>query len=203
MSRSRPIPDQSEVERQTNVPETKPLGPTPPIPPQNLVKLGETIRIGELEVTPLSVITTPLTLVRSIEPTTERQSEGSSLVLRLRLANVSQDQNFAPLERGMLRAPNSPLDRSYIETPKGRTISLYPLAADSEWSIAGQDFAEIKPGERVETIVASERVSENLLRRRDDLARTTENRVLSDRPARRTIHQGRHRVVVERRPSWR
>jgi hypothetical protein len=150
----------SEVEAVTNVPGTKPPVPTPPIPPQNLVKLGETIRIGELEVTPLSVIITPLTLVRSIEPSTERPSEGSSLVLRLRLANVSQDQNFPPLERGMLRAPNSPLDRSYIETPKGRTISLYPLAADSEWSILGQDFPEIKPRESVETIVASEPVSE-------------------------------------------
>jgi hypothetical protein len=150
----------SEVEAVTNVPGTKPPVPTPPIPPENLVKLGETIRIGELDVTPLSVITTPLTLVRSIEPTTERPSAGSSLVLRLRLANVSQYQTFAPLERGMLRAPNSPLDRSFIETPKGRTISLYPLAADSEWTILGQDFPEIKPRESVETIIASEPLSE-------------------------------------------
>lgn len=152
----------NDVEPATNVSGTKPAGPTPPpIPAQNLVRLGQTIQIGEVEVTPLSVITTHLTLVRSIEPTKDRQLKGSSFVLRLRLANISKDQTIAPLERAMLRAPNSPLDRSYLQTPEGRTISLYPLAADSEWSILGEEFPELKPGESVETIIASEPAAEN------------------------------------------
>jgi len=153
----------NEVEPTTNIAGTTPPGPTPPIPAQNLVKLGQTIQIGELEVTALSVITTHLTLVRSIEPTKDRQLKGSSFVLRLRLANISKDQTIAPLDRAMLRAPNSPLDRSYIQTPGGGTISLYPLAADSEWSIRGEEFPELKPGESVETVIASEPAAENHL----------------------------------------
>jgi hypothetical protein len=146
----------SGVEFAKNYPEKKPGGTVPPIPIENLATLDQTIRIGELEVTPTSVALTPLTLVRSIEPSTERLAEGSSLVLRLRLTNVSKDHTFAPLEPGFLRNPISPLDRSFIETAKGDTISLFPLAIDSEWSILGQEFAELKPGESMETILASE-----------------------------------------------
>jgi len=146
----------SGVESATNDPETKPAGTIPPIPTENLTTLGKTIQIGELEVTPLSVIITPLTLVRSIEPSTERHADGSSLVLRLRLTNISKDHTFAPLEPVFLRDPISPLDRSYIETAKGGTISLFPLAIDSEWSILGQEFSALKPGESMETIIASE-----------------------------------------------
>jgi len=144
------------VEFATNNLETKPAGTIPPIPTENLATLGQTIRIGELEVTPLSVIITPLTLVRATEPSTERRAEGSSLVLRLKLTNISKDHTFAPLERAFLRDPISPLDRSFIENAKGDTIGLFPLAIDSEWSILGQEFPELKPGESMETILASE-----------------------------------------------
>jgi hypothetical protein len=153
----------SGVELATTHPETKPGGTIPPIPTENRATLGQTIRIGELEVTPLSVVMTPLTLVRSIEPSTERLAEGSSLVLRLRLTNVSTDHTFAPLEPGFLRNPISPLDRSFIETAKGDPISLFPLAIDSEWSILGQTFPELKPGESMETILASEPAAEDEL----------------------------------------
>ena len=76
-------------------------------------------------------------------------------MLRLRLTNVSHDQSFAPLERALCesRAPH----RSVVDrTKEGKLIGLFPLAVDSEWSIAGQEFPVLKPGESTETLIASE-----------------------------------------------
>ena len=47
-------------------------------------------------------------------------------------------------------------DRSTIVTMPGKGINLFPLAVDSEWSIEGQSFSVLKPGETVETVIASE-----------------------------------------------
>ena len=55
------------------------------------------------------------------------------------------------------------LDRSFIATPDGGRIGLYPLAVESEWMILGQEFSVLKPGESVETLVASEPVVEDRL----------------------------------------
>jgi hypothetical protein len=134
----------------------KPSALLPPIPPDNFADLGQTIRIGELEVTPIAVVAAPVDLVRSIDPGNWRREETDSLVLRLKLTNVSVDQIFAPLELNFVRDQSSPLDRSMITGSTGATIGLYPLANDSEWSIQGQDFAVLKPDESAETIIVTE-----------------------------------------------
>ena len=139
----------------------KMVEPTPatvlaPLPASNLARLGETVRIGDLEVTPIEVVVTQLELDRSIEPRNWRREDAESVVLRLRFTNVSRDQSFAPLERAFVREQSSPLDRSSIATKGGRIIGLFPLAIDSEWSITGQEFPVLKPGESTETLIASE-----------------------------------------------
>jgi hypothetical protein len=134
----------------------KRVGLLPPIPPGNFAGLGQTIRIGELEVTPIAVVLAPVDLVRSIDPGEWRREEADSLVLRLKLTNVSADQVFSPLERGFVRDQSSPLDRSLISDSRGEAIGLYSLANDSEWSIQGQEFPTLKPSESAETIIASE-----------------------------------------------
>ena len=128
----------------------------PAIPPDNVGELGRTIRIGELEVTPIAIVVAPVDLVRSIDPGDWRREEGDSLVLRLRLTNVSTDQVFAPLERAFVRDQSSPLDRSLITGSSGQSIGLYPLVNDSEWLIQGQEFPKLKPAESAETIIVTE-----------------------------------------------
>jgi hypothetical protein len=135
---------------------TKNVPLLPSIPPENVAGLGQTIRIGELEVTPIAIVVAPVDLVRSIDPADWRREEADSLVLRLRLTNVSVNQVFAPLEQAFVRDQTSPLDRSMIAGPSGATIGLYPLANDSEWSIQGQEFPTLKPNESAETIIATE-----------------------------------------------
>jgi hypothetical protein len=128
----------------------------PPIPPENLTTLGQTVHLGDLEVTPLAVVALPLELIRSIDPAEYRREEEDSLVLRLRLTNVSRKRSLVPLDTYLTRERGlRPLD-PFIATSDGSNIGLYPLAIDSEWSIAGQEFPKLEPGDTGETIVAAE-----------------------------------------------
>jgi hypothetical protein len=146
----------ADTETVPKLASSAPVGVLPPLPVENLASLGSTTQIGDLEVTPLRIVPGRVDLVRSIEPNDWRREESASLVLRLRVKNVSNDNAFAPLERRFLREQGAALDRSTIATAPGKCINLFPLAIDSEWSIEGQSFSELKPGESVETVIASE-----------------------------------------------
>ena len=137
---------------------SSPAGVLPPLPAENVASLRNAIRIGGVEVTPLDIVVTRLDLVRSIDPADWRREKSASLVLRLKLTNVSNAHSFAPLEPRFVREQASTPDRSTIATSQGQGINLFPLAVDSEWSIVGQDFTVLDPGESVETLIASEPV---------------------------------------------
>ena len=59
--------------------------------------MGQTIRIGDVEVTPLWVSLAAVQLVHSIDPGDFRQEEVPSLVLRFKVTNLSKDEPFKPL----------------------------------------------------------------------------------------------------------
>ncbi len=136
----------------------------PPIPIENVALVGQTVRIGDLEITPLSVTLAPVELVRTIEPVEYRVEEMNSLVLRLKLTNLSNTDSLKPLAHSLISDAASPLDRSSVALHGGGKIDLYPLAVESEWLIAGQEFSILEPRESVATLVASEPVREERLR---------------------------------------
>ena len=137
----------------------------PPIPPENLTTVGSPVRIGDLEVTPLSIVLAPVELLGTVDPADFKVEDIHSLILKLKITNLSQEHEIMPLSRKLIRDPAvARLDRSFIETSPGGKIDLYPLAVESEWSILGQEFQTLKPGESVETLVASRPVTEDRLR---------------------------------------
>jgi hypothetical protein len=136
----------------------------PAIPVENLTSVGKTIRIGDLEFTPLAVQLAQVDLVHRIDSAEFHHDETGSLVLRFRLANASKVDTLSPLARSLLRDDVSALDRTFVTTnATGGNIRLYPLAVESEWLILGQEFPALKPGESAETLVASEPVTEDRL----------------------------------------
>ena len=147
---------QTEAEPVPKVVNSSPVGVLPPLAAENVASLGKMIRIGGVEVTPMGIKVTRLDLVRSIEPIRRRREKLASLVLRLRLKNISKNDTFAPLELRFVREQASTLDRSMIATSPGQAINLFPLAVDSEWLIVGQKFTVLEPGKSVETLIASE-----------------------------------------------
>jgi hypothetical protein len=134
--------------------------PPPPLPPENITSLGKPIRLGDLQVTPLSVEARPVELVRTIDSEARRR-EADCLVLHLGLVNLSKDQTFPPLDRILVRERELRSFDPYIATSEGRSIRLFPLALDSEWSLRGQEFPVLKPGGSARTFIAAEPGSAN------------------------------------------
>ena len=142
-----PAPSRAEIGRQP---------PPPPLPDERRASLGKTLRVGSLEVTPLALRRQPVRLEWSQADGERGEEVGPEcLVLRLRIKNVAGDETFAPMERAAILRPDSGAGESFLQVDSG-AIEPFPLAVASEKRIVGQSFAELKPGEVVETILVSE-----------------------------------------------
>ena len=128
-----------------------------PLAPGRSTALGEPIRLGSLELTPLDIAARPVTLeYQRVDGRREvRRGGEDALWLRLRLRNVSEDLVFAPLDEAFLREPDQGLPVCFIELGDLERIYTYPLAVESEWAIEGQEFRDLKPGEVFEAEVVS------------------------------------------------
>lgn len=148
-----------------NAPDTLPVDSRPddrsamltPIPKNRTTTLGKTVRIGDLELTPIRATLGSVAL-QSVRPNGDReQKQGAygSILVSLSLKNLSKTGTFAPIEQAFVRIPDRGASESFFETSEG-TIGLFPLAVASEWSIVGQNSRDLKPGESMETVIASE-----------------------------------------------
>jgi hypothetical protein len=129
--------------------------PPPPLPAENVAALGKPIRLGDLQITPLSVEARTVELVRTIDSRARRR-ENECLVLQLGFLNLSKNQTFSPLDRLLVRDRELRSFDPYIATSEGPNIRLFPLALDSEWSILGQSFPVLAPGQSARTFIAAE-----------------------------------------------
>jgi hypothetical protein len=129
--------------------------PPAPLPADRIVSLGQTVRLRSLEVTPLEVASGTVILKREIKQREARRGGNDALMLKLRLKNASDVDVFAPLDEEFLRGRAEGIRDSFIELGPTQEIAMFPLAIVSEWSIAGQEFRELDPGEWYETAVVS------------------------------------------------
>jgi len=137
--------------------------PPQPLAADHLTTLGQTVRLGALEVTPEEVRAGRVELERVFGEGEQRDGGDDALRLKLRLKNVSSDTIFVPLDEAFLREPIGGAPDSFIETADGATIAMYPLAVESEWSIRGQSFEELQPGASCDAEIISEtKVSDRL-----------------------------------------
>ncbi len=132
------------------------ITPPKPIPTEHLVELGKTIRVGQIEATPLALASGPVELERNFTQRETKAGGANALKLKLRLRNVSRDLVLAPFDEAFVRERVNADPDTFIEPAKeGETIAMFALAVESEWSIVGQSFRELKPGETLDTIVVS------------------------------------------------
>ncbi len=121
------------------------------------IGLGKTERIGDLDVTPLRV--TRQRVVFAIDKGEANVPDGEeSLILTLRLRNVS-NQRYGP--HGFLFSPYDPIFNrqrgqhvyTYLEIGKDQ---FYGAVTDVlTQRVQGQNFAELAPGEALQTIVVA------------------------------------------------
>jgi hypothetical protein len=130
----------------------------PPLPARNLAVLGQSIRLGEIELTARRVAYRPVELVRLGGSSEDRRDSEPVLVLSLELSNRSRNESLTPLDVHLVRDADPGPDQPCLELKDGLVIPPYRLATESEWSIAGQDFPTLRPGESAETLVVTERL---------------------------------------------
>ena len=124
-----------------------------PIPDERATTVGKPLVLDDIEITPGPP---RLARVDLTSGNAQRKSGGEgSLLVPITVKNRSKDHTFAPVDAEFVRAPDRGLPESFIESPAG-AIELYPLSVSSEWKIVGQDLRELKPGEAMETVIASE-----------------------------------------------
>ena len=78
-----------------------------PLPSDQVAGLGQRIRIGQLEIEPVSVEKRPLTIIKTTKTAGEpqrRTTRFDALVLRMRVKNTSQDSPIYPLDPAFSRA---------------------------------------------------------------------------------------------------
>jgi hypothetical protein len=139
-------------------PLSRTVTPPEPILAEHRAAFRKPLPVGSIEVTPIDVRRESVTLQRSnLTGKVERKDGGKgALVLHLRLRNTSVDAVFAPLDQTFLRDRAKEVVDTFVEAADGERIYPFSLAVESEWSILGQDFGELRPGEtRLVSIVTA------------------------------------------------
>jgi hypothetical protein len=129
--------------------------PLTTIPSTHRVRLGGTLRLGDLEIRPAEIRLGPVPLRSSTDPEGYRHGGDDALWLRLRLRNVSEGESLRPLDPASARRPDHGRPDSLIETDRA-PLTVFPLAASSEWSIEGQEFPRLDPGDEADVWIVSE-----------------------------------------------
>jgi hypothetical protein len=132
-----------------------PQSPLPAIPAELKTGLGTPVRVGEIEVTPIDIMSRGVSLQNVVDPEQWRDEDDEALWLRLRVRNLSLKSHLTPIEPRFVRQPDRGMPESLIETG-AKPIYPYPLAFASEWEISGQKFPELRPGEEQEILIVSE-----------------------------------------------
>jgi hypothetical protein len=135
--------------------QSRKVVPPPPLAADHLAGLGQAVRLGSLEATPLAIALGRVDLEGAFDESEHRDGGADALRLKLRLKNISTDTIFVPLDEAFIRERVVGKPDSFIETAKGGPIAMYPLAVASEWSIRGQNFKELQPGEAFDAELVS------------------------------------------------
>ncbi|GIW88964.1 MAG: hypothetical protein KatS3mg108_3288 [Isosphaeraceae bacterium] len=141
----------------TPPPEIPSLGsaPLPAILPSHVVALGSTLRLADLEVLPSELRLAPVRLVNQLDPGQQRDGGPDALWLRLRLRNLSETTPLTPIDPEFIRHPDQGYPDSLIQTDRAPLL-VFPLAVSSEWTIDGQHFPQLQPGEEADVWLVSE-----------------------------------------------
>jgi hypothetical protein len=129
--------------------------PLAPLPEDRIIALGQSLQVGSLEVAPLEVSAGTVLLKRAINDFQKRLGGKDALKLKLRLKNLSADSILVPFDEAFIRERGRGIHDSFIELGPTQKLDLFPLAVESEWSIFGQEFRELEPGQSFETLVVS------------------------------------------------
>ena len=129
-----------------------------PISGDHLLKLGQVRDFGSLQVEPKAISRQDLKLerVNLVGKTERRDGPKRAVVLTMRIQNRSPDLVFAPVDPAFVRGRSDNVFETLLELDDGRKIYPNPLAIASEWTVVGETFADLRPGESRDVIFATD-----------------------------------------------
>jgi hypothetical protein len=162
------LPDDGVIVRKNEIRD-----PLAPLGDRLTVPLEKTLRVGNLEVTPLSVAFGKV----KIDPPDTGES-GDVLLLKVRFKNISTNQTFSPTDPAFLYPDSRKTVRDLpMFNRRGVTYSFlqsdrtpneisycYHLEWQANFRLIGQEHRKLKPGESTETLIASEWDLDELLK---------------------------------------
>jgi hypothetical protein len=136
------------------------------LPPQLITRLGGTVTVGALAVTPVAIeqrTNLPYFVQPAGKAAIERKFDGQCLVLRLRVKNVSAEQQFCPNDPAYDREGTNTAARPYTFVDANSRkffggVRPWPFAKGIEMEYfqgRENDRVPLKPGEERETFVTS------------------------------------------------
>lgn len=138
-----------------------------PLCAQQVTSLGQPIRIGCLEVMPVSIMQAPIVgfnWKRGADEPVRKQSANPGLILKLKVKNISDDVTLFPSDPYFVRRPRDAKDKPYMMVEVGEKKfygGALSYVTDSdllirEW-VEGQenDDKPLAPGEERETVVCT------------------------------------------------
>ena len=158
-----------------SLPDIEPLKPSEfqmvpdeaSLPPMHDLKLGESRRFGNVEVTAVRVSREQISTVLRSKPNAKPEQETTSPVMKLwfRVKNMSDDTTFAPWDIGLMchRNPEFSVEESTLANSwlradyKGEDVRIlnYLHPPESPFMLVGQySGKQLSPGEDVETFIA-------------------------------------------------
>jgi hypothetical protein len=122
------------------------------------VKIGQPIRLGEIEITPQSIEVGKVTLRHDrVDGSIEFKGAGVDAIwLNLTIKNKSEVLVFTPIDERLVRQPDRRLPDSFLQNGDGERIYTFPLPIRSEWAITHQLFPSLRPGECADVLVVSD-----------------------------------------------
>jgi len=137
------------------------LDPDSPLPERLKIDLRHSIRLGDVEVTPLRVEWGRLRI--RYPDMTEDLLPGEALLLHLKLKNISEDVVFSPTDPYFDRQWKSAQDSkpyTFLEVGKqrlyGGPLPWRPgIRADNRPALEGQNYQALPPGAQIETFVCT------------------------------------------------
>lgn len=138
------------------------------LPNGHTLHFGERQRFGNILVEPLEIVREPVEFTHySGDQNRKHPPTQPVWKLKIRLTNVSKDQQIAPLDRRLVlrwvsksgqltEFTNYYIAEQGTKNRKSPTVQLYRLPVDSDWDMVGQDLGKtLEPGESYETFLAS------------------------------------------------
>lgn len=138
-----------------------------PLRREQITSLGQSIRVGVLDVTPVSISAAPIvgySWRKNMAEPERKQSTAPGLILKLKVKNISEDVTLYPSDPYFVRRPRDAKDRPYMMVEVGDRkfyggALSYVTDSDMlirEW-VEGQenDDKPLGPGEERETVVGT------------------------------------------------